>query len=141
MSCALCLRGPGLAYIGVTIMVLFAGADRPLLAADLTGTWTGHWCSQTNGHNGPMKARFKRINGAEYRVRFTGLFCKVIPFYYSETFQVVRDDGQTVELSANSKLCFFGTFHCRAAANGCQFNANYAAENDQGYFKLQRTGN
>lgn len=120
---------------------LSAGAVRPVQATDLSGTWTGHWRSNTNGHEGPMKARFRPINGSQYRVRFTGRFFTIIPFCYTETMNVVRDDGQTVELSASSNLCLFGAFHCRAAANHCHFNANYSAANDQGYFALRRVGN
>ena len=131
-------RGRHFVLMGLAGVLLSAFAVRSAQAGELTGTWTGHWYSHTNGHNGPMTARFKRINASQYRVRFTGFFCTVIPFCYSETFDVISDDGQTVQLSASSKLCFFGTFHCRAAANCCHFNANYAAESDQGYFALRR---
>jgi hypothetical protein len=74
-------------------------------------------------------------------VRFSGRFYTIIPFCYTETMNIIADDGQTVELSASSKLCVFGTFHMRAAANHCDFNANYAAASDQGFFRLSRTGN
>jgi hypothetical protein len=121
---------------------LSAWAALPAYATDLTGTWSGHWKSHANGHEGPMKARFKRINASQYRVRFSGRFFTVIPFCYSETLNVISDDGQTVQLAACSNLgCFFGTFHMRAAANCCHFNANYSASKDQGDFQLSRTGN
>jgi hypothetical protein len=74
-------------------------------------------------------------------VRFSGRFCTIIPFCYTETLNVLCDDGQTVELSASRNLgCLFGTFQMRAAANSCHFNANYSSESDQGYFALSRTG-
>ncbi len=121
-------------------VVLFSA--QPAFATDLTGTWSGHWKSHTNGHEGPMKARFRAINASQYRVRFSGRFFTIIPFCYTETMNVVCDDGQTVELTASSNLgCLFGTFHCRAAANQCYFNANYSASSDQGHFALSRTGN
>jgi hypothetical protein len=129
------------AWMGVAAILLSAFAAGPALATDLTGTWTGHWKSHTNGHEGPMKARFKRINACQYQVRFSGRFYTIIPFCYTETMNIIADDGQTVELSASSKLCVFGTFHMRAAANHCDFNANYAAASDQGFFRLSRTGN
>ncbi len=133
------IRGRRFLWLGLAALLLSGFDSRPALALDLTGTWKGTWLSQTNGHNGPMTARFKRINGSQYRVRFTGFFWKVIPFCYSETFDILSDDGQTVQLSATSDLCFFGTFHCRAAANSCHFRANYTAQSDQGQFTLRRT--
>ncbi len=62
-----------------------------------------------------MKARFTRINASQYEVRFSGRFCTIIPFCYTETLNVVCDDGQTVELAASRNLgCLFGTFqHAR----------------------------
>lgn len=130
-------------FIAATFMAMFIalGAAIPASATDLTGTWSGHWRSRTNNHTGPMKARFTRINASQYEVRFSGRFCTIIPFCYTETLHILCDDGQTVELCASRNLgCLFGTFQMRAAANCCHFNANYSAEKDQGYFVLTRTG-
>ena len=127
-------------FAWMSVLLLMASAGSSAEATDLSGTWKGHWKSHTNGHEGPMKATFKKINCSQYRVRFCGRFLTVIPFCYTETFDVISDDGQTVQLQASSKLCFFGSFHCRAAANCCQFNANYASEKDQGDFQMSRTG-
>jgi len=127
--------------IGLTLVCLMLSRAPSANAADLTGTWKGEWRSHTNGHHGPIKASFKRINGSQYRVRFCGRFLTVIPFFYTETFDVLSDDGQTVQLQAQSQLCVFGSFHCRAAANCCHFNANYASEQDRGYFRMSRVGN
>lgn len=124
---------------GLVLAFCWMGVGRPAWATDLTGTWSGHWRSHTNGHNGPMTAKFRRINASQYKVRFSGRFFKIIPFCYSETLNVIGDDGQTVQLAASSQLCVFGTFTMRAAANHCHFNANYASESDKGYFSLHRT--
>ena len=139
-------RDPGtrarwLMPVTLAVLVLSIGVAVPAFAAELTGTWSGHWRSHTNNHTGPLKARFTRINASQYEVRFSGRFCTIIPFCYTETLNVVCDDGQTVELAATRNLgCLFGTFHMRAAANCCHFNANYSSESDQGYFALTRTG-
>lgn len=125
---------------GLAFAFLLIGTNRPASATDLTGTWTGIWRSHTNGHTGPMKAKFRAINASQYKVRFSGRFFTIIPFCYTETLNVICDDGQTVQLSASSNLgCIFGTFTMRAAANQCHFNANYCSEKDQGYFSLHRT--
>lgn len=135
------VRGRWLLKMSLAVLLLSIGAQVPASAADLTGTWSGHWRSHTNNHTGPMKARFKRINASQYEVRFSGRFCTIIPFCYTETLNVLCDNGQTVQLSASRNLgCLFGTFHMRAAANCCHFKANYSSENDQGYFALTRTG-
>jgi len=133
-------RSQRFVLMSLVFLVFAAVAERPAYAVDLTGTWEGRWKSRTNGHEGPMKATFERINASQYRVRFSGRFFTIIPFCYTETFNVISDDGRTVQMAATSKLCFFGNFHCHAAANCCHFNANYASENDQGYFKMSRTG-
>jgi hypothetical protein len=135
-------RGRWLLPVALAVLLVSIGAVVPAYATELTGTWSGHWRSHTNNHTGPMKARVTRINASQYEVRFSGRFCTIIPFCYTETLNVVCDDGQTVELAASRNLgCLFGTFHMRAAANCCYFNANYSSESDQGYFALTRTGN
>ncbi|MFM7832398.1 MAG: hypothetical protein ACKPJD_11435, partial [Planctomycetaceae bacterium] len=37
-------------------------------AVDLTGTWTGTWCSGKNGHHGPMTAQFSAGCNGSYEV-------------------------------------------------------------------------
>lgn len=135
--------GPNRRFVlsaGLVFALLLIGANHSASATDLTGTWSGHWRSHTNGHTGPMKAKFRAINASQYKVRFSGRFLKIIPFCYTETLNVICDDGQSVQLAASSNLgCIFGTFTMRAAGNQCHFNANYSSEKDQGYFALRRT--
>jgi hypothetical protein len=111
----------------------------PVAAADLSGSWSGHWRSDSSGHQGPLQAEFRAINATQYRVDFSGRFFKILPFRYSVTLNVVRDDSQTIRLSGRSYLGrLFGTFHYRAHATTAQFTANYSSRNDCGQFVLCR---
>jgi hypothetical protein len=75
----------------------------------------------------------------QYDVEFRGRFFKVLPFRYSVTLDVVRDDGQTVDLAGESYLGrMFGTFHYHAAATHCEFVADYTSCEDDGRFMMRR---
>jgi hypothetical protein len=124
----------------LALAIALAADARHALATDLSGCWTGTWCSSTSGHRGPLQASFCRINAAQYQVEFRGRFFKILPFHYSVTLDVVSDDGQSVELAGDSYLGrMFGTFHYQAQANECEFTANYSSCEDRGRFEMRRT--
>src|SRR5688572_12178754 len=80
-------------------------------AADLSGSWSGRWDSQSTGHTGPLKAEFTRIDDSQYQVDFRGRFLKLVPFRYSVVLTAV-DEGDTVRLSGDNYLGrMFGWFH------------------------------
>ena len=105
---------------------------------DLTGSWCGQWISRTSGHQGPLKARFCRVDASHYDVHFRGRFCKLIPFCYRVTLCVTSCDNGCVTLTGSRHLPIFGTFTITARANGCQFSSNYCSEKDNGQFRMSR---
>ena len=107
-------------------------------AADLSGSWSGRWDSQTTGHTGPLKAEFTRIDDSQYQVDFRGRFLKLVPFRYSVVLTAV-DEGDTVRLSGDNYLGrMFGWFHYDAVVSGDCFTANYSSCKDSGQFQMTR---
>jgi len=102
----------------------------------LTGKWEGLWISDVNGHNGPIKAKFKEKDGTLY-VRFRGRYAKVLPFFYrTKLIPVEQEDGihYTVEKSLGKR---WGTFTLDATITQDGFVAFYHSQNDHGRFVLQ----
>lgn len=113
----------------------------PAFAVDLSGCWTGSWQSCTTGHSGVLRARFTRCGETQYRVDFSGRFCKLLPFRYSVMLDAVEDCGDRVTLAGSSFLGrLFGTFRYTASADGNAFTARYSSKKDSGRFDLRRTG-
>ena len=107
-------------------------------SADLSGSWSGRWDSQTTGHTGPLNAEFTRINDSQYQVDFRGRFLALIPFRYSVVLNVV-EEGDTVSLSGDNYLGRrYGWFHYDAMVSGDCFTANYSSCRDSGQFRLTR---
>lgn len=105
---------------------------------DLSGRWSGYWVSDTNGHTGPLRAKFTPQGDDAYRVVYRGRFAKVIPFRYATTMGVIgRGDG-VVTLSVEKPLGPFGTFRTTATATGTSFDATFASRRDNGRFVLRR---
>jgi hypothetical protein len=105
---------------------------------DLTGNWSGHWESQTNGHRGPLSATFQRAIDSQYSVVFRGRFLKVIPFRYNAILDVTGYEAGKVLLAGSRKLLFFGTFSYSAEATRTDFIATYTASKDRGVFIMKR---
>lgn len=125
----------------VSSLFLVGAFALPASAVDLSGCWTGSWQSCTTGHAGVLRARFTRCGDTRYRVDFSGRFCKLLPFRYSVTLDVVEDCGDRVTLSGSSYLGrMFGTFGYTASADGGTFTAGYTSKKDAGRFDLRRTG-
>jgi hypothetical protein len=116
--------------------LLLLGMNQPSYAADLSGTWTGHWESHSSGHKGPLKAAFCKLDDTHYQVRFSGRFLKIIPFRYTVTLEATGQEKDKTILTGEHHLRFFGTFHYRAEATDCEFTANYCADKDSGVFVL-----
>lgn len=108
-------------------------------AIDLTGHWSGHWCSDANGHHGPVSAHFCRLDEQHYQVRFRGKFFRFLPFDYTVVLTVTGQEGDRVLLSGSHHLgLLWGTFSYQAWANGTQFVASYCSQKDRGQFVLNR---
>ena len=105
---------------------------------NLSGKWSGYWVSDTNGHTGPLHAKFKPHGPDAYKVTYRGRFAVVIPFRYTTTMDVVgRGDGFVV-LSAEKPLGPFGTFRTTATATDTNFDATFSSRRDNGRFVLRR---
>jgi hypothetical protein len=118
----------GIAFAGA------AGAQQP----DLRGKWSGYWVSDTNGHNGPLHAKFAQQSNGDYRVTYRGRFALVIPFRYSTTMNVVGTGDGVVMLSAEKRLGPMGTFRTTVVASGTNFDATFTSRRDSGRFVLRR---
>lgn len=112
-----------------------------VLAVNLEGgLWEGRWCSYTNGHNGPLKGEFCRINRCQYEVRFRGRFAKIVPFRYKETLNIISE-GDEIRLAGETVLGpIMGTFKYDAVATCNHFKATYCSRKDRGIFEMTRCG-
>ena len=116
-----------------------AGAEEGACVPNLCGDWSGTWCSDTNGHHGPIKASFTVRDGCSYCVHFRGRFMLLIPFQYTIPMTVTghTPDGR-ITLYGESRLPIFGQFCCHAESNGCEFVSSYSSCKDQGTFRMCR---
>lgn len=109
------------------------------VSIDLTGHWSGHWCSYANGHHGPVSAHFCRLDDQHYQVHFRGKFFRFLPFDYTVVLTVTGQEGDRVLLSGSHHLgLLWGTFSYQAWANETQFVAGYGSHKDRGQFVLNR---
>jgi hypothetical protein len=122
----------------VAIFALLAHAGNVLAQPDLSGRWSGHWVSDTNGHSGPLNARFRQIDASTYRVAFHGRFAKVVPFWYTTKLNVVSASDDQVQLTARQQLPFLGAYQTDASATATQFEANFSSRSDAGRFVMSR---
>jgi len=123
--------------IAAAVLTYF-GMIEQCSATDLSGCWSGHWVSCTNGHKGPLHATFTRIDDTHYRANFRGRFWKFFPFRYSVTLQVI-EEGDVVHLAGSSYLGrIMGTFHYQAEATSRDFSATYNSCKDNGKWVLSR---
>jgi len=115
-------------------------AAQAVPAVDLTGTWTGSWCSGKNGHHGPMTAQFSAGCNGCYEVRFKGRFCAIIPFTYRTTLKATQNADGSVTLTGSRRLgLLMGTFSMQAAVTGDKLQATYCSKQDHGTFSLSRS--
>jgi hypothetical protein len=107
---------------------------------DLSGRWSGHWVSETNGHTGPLHARFRQIDDDTYRVAVRGRFAKILPFWYTTRLDVVGVGDGVVVLAASQRLPLAGTYSttATATATATDFEATFASRKDSGRFILSR---
>ncbi len=107
-------------------------------AADLSGSWSGYWESDSTGHRGPLRCTLTKLDNGAYRANFSGRFFKIVPFRYSVDLDVVQD-GDTVSLAGEQRLGRrLGDFHYNAEATCQDFIANYSSCKDNGRFVLTR---
>jgi hypothetical protein len=117
----------------------FADEPAPAVRLDVCGKWHGCWVSHKNGHHGKMVATVCRVDDCQYRITFRGIFWKVFPFRYAETFRVTGFSADGIHMEASKFLGpVFGTFDCRVAINAGQLVAQFRSRNDWGEFRLER---
>jgi len=119
-----------------------AAVPQPVVAAhgptDLSGTWSGTWLSHTNGHDGPIAARFVKIDDDNYRVHFNGRFWGLFPFQYNLVLTVTERKEDSLTMSGGSNLGLFGKFSYVATVTDTDFVASYCSKRDQGVFTMSR---
>jgi hypothetical protein len=117
------------------VMATSTQAGEPI---NLSGRWSGHWESLSNGHRGPLHATFTKADDSHYSVIFRGRFLKILPFRYTSKLEVTGYEDDRVLLAGSRRLLFFGTFSYRAEATCSDFTATYEARNDHGVFIMKR---
>jgi hypothetical protein len=128
-----------LALLLAGMIRIHAGEPLPRPATDLTGKWLGYWESGKNGHRGPLRATFTRIDECHYRVVFRGRFWLVVPFRYGMMMNVTGSDGDKVILSGSHTLGpVFGSFDYYAEGTCRDFVADFQSRGDYGKFVLTR---
>jgi hypothetical protein len=133
------MRTPIVAALTALLLPAAAPAVEPCRAPDLSGRWSGHWVSDKNGHSGPLRANFRKVSDACYRVTFSGRFWKVVPFVYSVNLAVTGTSGDAVTLAGETRAGpVIGTFRYDATATACDFEARFTSKNDAGRFVLTR---
>lgn len=129
-------------FLGAASSLIASGLLVPseVEAADLSGGgWEGKWCSYKNGHNGPLKATFCRINNCQYEVRFRGRFAVIVPFRYKETLNIVSETEECIHLAGETVIGpIMGSFSYDGTATSTHFKATYKSRNDCGLFEMRR---
>lgn len=106
---------------------------------DLSGHWSGTWCSHSNGHDGPICGDFRKIDENNYCVHFSGKFWGLFPFEYDVMLTVVERKEDSVTMSGSKNLgLLFGTFSYNATVTETTFNASYCSRKDHGVFHMTR---
>jgi hypothetical protein len=127
------------AALAALLLPAAAPSAEPCGAPDLSGRWSGYWVSDKNGHRGPLRANFRKVSDACYRVTFTGRFWKVVPFVYSVNLAVTGASTDAVTLAGETRAGpVIGTFRYDATATACDFEARFTSKNDSGRFVLSR---
>lgn len=121
---------------------LFAFSTSPAFAQQPNlsgGGWRGYWVSDKNGHNGPLRARFRQIDANTYRVTYAGRFWKVVPFVYSVRMNVTGQQGDTLFMSGQTNVGpLVGSFSYEGYATPFQYESRFRSRNDHGRFVLSR---
>lgn len=117
------------------LLTVFAGS---VSAQSPAGKWSGYWVSDTNGHTGPLHARFRQIDDSTYRATFRGRFAGIVPFWYTTKLHVEGTGDDVVVLGASQRLPLMGEYRTTATASATNFDANYTSRKDAGRFVLTR---
>lgn len=129
------LRG----VVALSIALFFtsvAAAQEP----SVSGSWSGYWISDANGHHGPIRATVRQVDATTYRATYRGRFAVVIPFRYAMNMTVVGSDGTATYLAGQQRLPLFGTFRYSATVTDTDFISTFNARRDSGRFVMTRTG-
>ena len=118
--------------------MLFCLAPVVAQSPDLSGRWVGEWRSDANGHHGPLKARFRKVDDCTYQVTYRGRFFVVVPFVYRTSMTVTGEGPDTVMLLASKKLPLVGEFRSEATATATDFQSTFQSGKDSGQFLLRR---
>lgn len=133
------MRATIFAFLTTLLLPTAARSDEAGRAPDLSGRWSGCWVSDKSGHSGPLRANFRKVSDAFYRVTFSGRFWKVVPFVYSVNLAVTGVSGNALTLVGETPVGpVVGTFRYDAVATACDFEARFTSKNDTGRFVLTR---
>lgn len=120
----------------VVLLFLFALPSLDLHAADPSGRWAGSWSSSETGHDGPLRARIRRVDEDTYRALFAGRFAKVVPFVYPAKLE--RVSGTCNCFQSTTRLPLLGEYRMTATVTAHHFDANFRGKKDLGVFRMSR---
>ncbi len=118
----------------LTVQPAVASPAEVAVASSPEGKWSGQWRSEATGHQGPLKARIRKLDNDRYRAMFRGRFFAVIPFIYPTTLQRSGDSSFT----SSQRLPLLGTYKMKAEVTSDQFKATFEGRRDTGVFELSR---
>jgi len=106
---------------------------------DITGSWTGHWRSDANGHHGTLRCIISPNSTNAYMGRFRARFWKIFAAGYSVPLNVTNIDGKFA-LSGSADLGFPGgsVYTYEGSADHVNFQSRYHSKHDQGRFIMWR---
>ncbi len=103
------------------------------------GPWQGDWATQTNGHNGTLRAIVKPSSKpGNYVFRYHATWGMLARGTYSVDFPGQKQ-GNAYVIEGKKDLGPFGNFGHKATINGSTFRASYSNDDgDLGAFTLKR---
>jgi len=108
--------------------------------ADLTGPWEGTWTSDTNGHNGKLRAIITKQPDGQFEFHYWAQWQKVLSGSFKENYPVeAKKDGSFTFQGEKDLGKLGGKFSHQGSATATNFKATYDSEmGDKGVFELQR---
>lgn len=108
---------------------------------DFQGRWEGTWRSESNGHNGPLRAIIVRQDNGGYRTWFHAGYGGIFTFEHQITLNA-RPDGNFHAFEGSADLGWLagGVFHHSGKASDKLFYSTFKAEGDHGIFEMWRPG-
>ncbi len=106
---------------------------------EIAGCWEGSWLSNSNGHNGNLRAIITKQGENYYHAHFKATYAFVIPFEFEVPLMVTEDGGvYAFESQADLGWLAGGVYTYTGTTTPHDFSASYCAAKDHGTFTMSR---